>query len=110
MINRAGMCLLFPDRHEMGWAPFLPALLSAWCRMGVRPCESCFQSVCCVGWNGAAESVQGCQCKTWLEQSVSHGHMEPEQVILLGCSREFWEGKVLKVLKVLMICPHHEHL
>lgn len=96
MINRNGVCLLFPDRHEMGWTPFLLPSLSAWCRMGVRPSESCFQSVWCVGWNDAAESVQGCQCKTWLEQNVSHGYIEPEQIMLLRCSRKFWKGEVLK--------------
>lgn len=26
IINRTGVCLLFPDRREMGWAPFFPVL------------------------------------------------------------------------------------
>lgn len=76
--------------------------------MGVRPSEPCFQSVWCVGWNDAAESVQGCQQKRWLEQNVTHGHIEPEQIMLLGCSRELWKGKVLK--EKGNIGPHHEHL
>lgn len=69
---------------------FLPSL-SVWCRTGVI--LSPVSSLWCDGFQSAGmvqlESLQGCQHKTWLEQNVSHGHIEPEQIMLLGCGRQF---------------------
>lgn len=49
-----------------------------WCLMGhscvgysaLRPYESCFESVQCVGWNDATASVWVHQCKSQLGQRV----------------------------------------